>query len=1064
MPSFPFAGDVNQNESSVLSVSAAEGMRQWRQLIMIASESICHPEAVALISKDLGHIYAEGRPQPLLCHDPRDSAADQVRFESWQTRLADRRFYKGTIGANRVELLAQAYIAEVFSRLEGSPAAQSIFVNVQPLSGAAANLVVFNALLEHGDRILGLDLAHGGHLTHGSQFNFSGKTYEAHAYGIDETTRRLDYDCVRAKALEVRPKMIIGGASSYPWDFDWAALSAIAKEVNATLLADVSHLAGLIAAGLLSNPLPYADVAMFTTHKTLCGPRGAVILSTNPEIAKRIDGAVFPGMQGGPHMNSIAAIARLFELILQDGDGFRAFQQRVLDNTSFFGACLQEQGFTLEYGGTNTHMVLVDLKPFPVKGEMFLDGEIASRLLEIGGIVCNKNVLPGDPDGAHASGLRFGLPWLTQRGVTQDQLADIAKVARDVLGRVKTVTIWSPLGDKRCRGRIPPGVLETAAQETLAIAEALPYPQQPDMPEPARLNPTLGDRAIFTMSGDKVDLALEQMLTARLPLDHTPVCVGMLRADGTIIDNVVVQRLASQGRSQRWRILPHGTCAAEVRRWIENLSDGYLLFDDSDLQQKIDGPSVLQETDLDSLTPEERERLQAVSAPLPDDLTKPYFIGQRALYRNATLLAKPEYEYQAEEIPLRKTVLNRIHHDLRAKMAPFAGWEMPIEYPSGILAEHRAVRTAAGLFDVSHMAAFEVSGPKALHFLDVVTANCVSRLDPGEAQYSSLLRPNGTAIDDIYLYRLAWDRFMMVANAANAERVADWLETVNSHTISIDEEMPAKETDGPVSIRNLRDAGEASRVGLALQGPLSLRILQQLASNQAERFALKTLVTNSVVNVRLADSEVMVARTGYTGEALGFELYVHPDQAGDLWAAMLEVGTPLGALPAGLGARDSTRVEAGFPLFGHELEGDLGISMTEAGYGFITRFHVPFFIGRRPYMERAATSRRHLLRLQGRGRKTLRPGHVILSKDGRAVGEVTSFAYVHEDMTFIALACVEEDFSPEPGQNILGARIRAEKLDGVPEERSLVELVVLSRFPEDAERDAWPVRCRLGMV
>ena len=444
--------------------------------------------------------------------------------------------------------------------------------------------------------------------------------------------------------------------------------------------------------------------------------------------------------------------------------------------------------------------------------------------------------------------------------------------------------------------------------------------------------------------------------------------------------------------------------------------------------------------------------------PLPDDLTKPYFIGQRALYRNATPPAKPEYEYHAEQLPLRKTVLNRIHHDLGAKMATFAGWEMPIEYPSGILAEHRAVRTAAGLFDVSHMAVFEVSGPQALHLLEVVAANCVSRLDPGQAQYSSLLRPNGTAIDDIYVYRLAWGRFMLVANAANAERVADWLHAVNSHKISIDKDLPAKEVNGPVSIRDLRDADQASRIGLALQGPLSLRIMQQLASNQAERFALRTLVTNSAANVRLADIEVLVARTGYTGEALGFELYVHPDQAGDLWTAMLAVGTPLGALPAGLGARDSARVEAGFPLFGHELEGKLGISMTEAGYGFVTRFHVPFFIGRKPYMERAATSRRHLLRLQGCGRKTLRPGHVILNEDGKAVGEVTSFAYVHADTTFIALACVEEDFCPEPGRNILGARIRVERLDGVPEERSLVGLTVLSRFPEDTERDAWPAR------
>ncbi len=397
---------------------------------------------------------------------------------------------------------------------------------------------------------------------------------------------------------------------------------------------------------------------------------------------------------------------------------------------------------------------------------------------------------------------------------------------------------------------------------------------------------------------------------------------------------------------------------------------------------------------------------------------------------------------------MRKTPLNKLHHDLGAKMAPFGGWKMPIEYPTGILAEHRAVRTAAGLFDVSHMTAFEVSGPKALSFMEALTTNCVSRLDQGRAQYSCLLRPDGKAIDDIYVYRPGQDNFMIVANAVNAEQVASWLDAVNSHSVSIDQDMPARELEGPVTIRNLRDAGEDSRVALALQGPLSLHILQELASKRADRSALARLVRNSINAIPLAGMEVMVARTGYTGEALGYELYTHPERAGELWAAILEVGMPLGALPAGLGARDSTRIEAGFPLFGHEIEGDLGISMTEAGYGFVARFHIPFFIGRSPYMERVESSRRHLLRLRGCGRKTLRSGHVILDEEGRAAGEVTSFAYVHEDMTFIVLACVEEEFSPEPGESILGARVRAAQPGGMPEERSVVELTVLSRFQQ----------------
>jgi len=461
---FPFAGNPRKSNSVILEICEAERLRQWRKLIMIPSESICHPAAAEVLSGELANIYAEGLPNLILCHDPRESAADAARFQSWQTRLADRRFYKGTVNANRVELIARARIADVFARLEGSPEARDIHVSVQPLSGAAANLALLDALLDPGDRIMGLDLAHGGHLTHGSEFNVSGRRYEAHSYGIDEKTRRLDYAAVRERALEVRPKLIISGASSYPWDFDWAELRSIADEVGAILHADVAHLAGMIAAGLLGNPLAHAHTVMFTTHKTLCGPRGAVLMTTDPEIARKIHAAVFPGMQGGPHMNSIAAIGRLFELIQGDFENFRSFQKSTIENTAFLADCLEAEGFALEYGGTNTHMLLVDLKKLDIDGPAFLDGESASRLLEIAGIVCNRNVLPGDPDGAHASGIRLGMPWLTQRGVTRGQIREIASVIGRVLRSAKTFTIWSPTGEERCRCRVPAGALAEAAR------------------------------------------------------------------------------------------------------------------------------------------------------------------------------------------------------------------------------------------------------------------------------------------------------------------------------------------------------------------------------------------------------------------------------------------------------------------------------------------------------------------------------------------------------------------------------------------------------------------------
>ena len=495
-----------------------------------------------------------------------------------------------------------------------------------------------------------------------------------------------------------------------------------------------------------------------------------------------------------------------------------------------------------------------------------------------------------------------------------------------------------------------------------------------------------------------------------------------------------------------------------MRRWIEELSDGYLMFDEGDLQQKIDGPIAVEEFDVSQLPHESLLRLEMHSGGSAADATKPWFIGQRKLY--AALKPPPKEKYQCvpAEAPVRKTVLNAVHRRLSAKMAPFAGWEMPIQYPTGILAEHRAVRTAAGLFNVSHMSAFEVGGPHALGFLELLLANRASRLAPGEAQYSSALYPDGTHIDDLYVHRLDRERFMLVLNAANAERVMDWAAAVNSRRFAIDEEMPAKEIDAPVQLRDLRHADDESLIGLALQGPESLAVLQRLADQPSERGRLERLVPNAIATARLAGLKAMVARTGYTGERKGFEIYLHPIHAEKFWDAALTAGKPLGVLPAGLGARDSTRVEAGFPLFGHDIEGELGISMTEAGYGFVARFHQPFFIGRAPYLECARRSRRRLLRLRGQGRRTLRAGHAILDASGRAVGRVTSFAYVHEDMTFIVLACAEESFQPAPGSLVRGSRAAAGEPSSRPDERSLVELTALTRFPDDDERAAWPSR------
>lgn len=1045
---FAWPSKKSGGESQMSEIVNTETTRQWEKLILIASESICHPEAQKVLSTPLTNLYAEGQPEPPLMHDPRQASADVDRFHSWQTRFADNRFYRGCVEANRAELLAQWNIAQAFARLKDSPKAEDIHVVVQALSGAPANTAVYEALCQHGDHVLGLDLAHGGHLTHGSQYNYSGKTFKVKSYGIDPKTRVLDYNKIREMAREHKPKLIIGGASSYPWDFDWKELRSIADEVGAYLLADIAHYAGMIVAGHLRNPIPHAHVVTFTTHKSLCGPRGAVIITTYPEINQKLRNGVFPGLQGGPHIHTIAAIGRIFEIINAEYETYGQMQKQIIENAKYLAECLKNEGFALEYNGTEMHMVLVDLKKFNEhpNPKTIVDGEMASRLLEIANIVCNKNVLPGDASGGKASGIRLGMPWLTQRGITKPQIKELASIIKFVLSNIETFHVWVPAGEERCRGRVPFGLLEQAKARVLKIAEALPYPEKPKFETKKAAAPKVGDRVAYLLRGDKVRLALSQMLTCKI--EGAAVAGEMLHSDGSVIDDVVAVDLGLNGREEQFALLVHEKKAAEVAQWITELSDGYLKFDPKDLYAKVDGPTVVEPL------PQNLVAKLPKAMPKPStDLTKIYFIGEKSKYAAAKLQPLKKYEYKPEELPLMKTVLNETHKQLGGKMVPFAGWEMPVQYTAGIFPEHNAVRTAAGLFDVSHMSLFEVSGPHALSFLDTVLANTVSRLDPGQAQYTYLLGPDGVAIDDMYVYRMGREKFMCVANAANAEKDWAWFSAVNSREYIIDNSMPAKMVDGKATLRNLR---ENDYLGIALQGPLSTKLLISMAKKAEDKFRLDRISQNEFAPVNVAGIDILAARTGYTGEKIGYELYVHPSKCVALWNAILEDGKKMGVIATGLAARDSTRTEAGFPLFGHELEGHCGLSLTDAGYGYVTRFHVPFFIGREPYMKRVAESNRQVIRMTGQGRRSIRPGHVLVDAAGKMIGEISSFAYTKADFTFHALGWVKKESLPAVGSKIRAVRETADKFQAV-NESAVVDLTVLDRFPTQQERESWPV-------
>ena len=362
----------------------AEYDRQSRNIELIASENIVSEAVMAAMGSVLTNKYAEGYP--------------------------GKRYYGGCECVDEVETLAIKRVCEVFG---------AKYANVQPHSGAQANMAVYQALVQPGDTVLGMSLDNGGHLTHGSPVNQSGLLYHIVPYGVD-ANGYIDYDALRELAKKEQPKMIIAGASAYPRAIDFAKFAEIAHEVGAYLFVDMAHIAGLVAAGLHMNPLPYADVVTTTTHKTLRGPRGGVILSNNEELGKKFNKAIFPGTQGGPLMHVIASKAVCFGEALKPE--FKAYQKQVVTNAKVLADALIKQGFDLVSGGTDNHLMLVDLRKTGVTGK-----ELQHRLDEVY-ITANKNAIPNDPESPFVtSGQRIGTPAVTARGFGEPEMLRIAE-------------------------------------------------------------------------------------------------------------------------------------------------------------------------------------------------------------------------------------------------------------------------------------------------------------------------------------------------------------------------------------------------------------------------------------------------------------------------------------------------------------------------------------------------------------------------------------------------------------------------------------------------------------
>ncbi|GAC1578395.1 MAG: serine hydroxymethyltransferase [Candidatus Dormibacteria bacterium] len=391
VPGGPVPGpSLAEVDPRVAALIDAEVDRQQTKLELIASENFVSRAVLEAAGSVLTNKYAEGYP--------------------------GRRYYGGCEFVDEIEQLAIDRVKELFG---------ADHANVQPHSGAQANTAVYFAALQPGDTILGLSLPHGGHLTHGHALNFSGRYFHIEAYQVEPGTEVLDYDKLRDQALTVRPKMIVAGASAYPRTLDFAAFGSIAREAGALLFVDMAHIAGLVAAGLHPSPVPHADFVTSTTHKTLRGPRGGIILCTE-EWHKKIDSAVFPGIQGGPLEHIIAAKAVAFKEALTAD--FKAYQQRVVSNASTHATALASRGLRLVAGGTDTHLVLADVTT------VGLTGKQAETILDAAGITVNKNTIPFDQNSPMtASGIRVGTPAVTTRGMGEAEMQLVAEMVAEVL-------------------------------------------------------------------------------------------------------------------------------------------------------------------------------------------------------------------------------------------------------------------------------------------------------------------------------------------------------------------------------------------------------------------------------------------------------------------------------------------------------------------------------------------------------------------------------------------------------------------------------------------------------
>ncbi len=1040
MSDFLFRGTLADIDPSVYELTQVESERQVRKLIMIPSESQAPLAVREALSSAFQNVYAEGYPDEELRFMDESEIMDFGPRLAHYRRYSDPRFYKGVEYADIIESLARRRCAELFATNGFS--SDDIYVNVQALSGGPANNAVYHALINPGDTVMGMSLLHGGHLSHGSSVNRSGKYYNAIHYKVDPQTERIDYDQIEELARKHKPRFIIAGYSSYSWSVDWARFKEIAKSVGAYLVADIAHVAGLVVAGLFPSPLGYADVITFTTHKSLCGPRGACILTTDRALAHKIDRAVFPGEQGGPHVNVFAAMAVGFKL--NRTEQFRKLQGQIVANSIALVDRFKQHGFRIPFGGTDTHMLNIDCGSVKGPDGTGLSGDLAARILDIAGIVVNRNTIPGDTSAFDPSGIRMGTTWITQRGMKKAEMVKLADLISDLLKATTPFSMAGRQGNLR-RAKVDFTALENAKCQIRNLATGAGIDFDPPLhgyPHFYYMDNKPSDRqwAVFEIGGVRsrefLDYALASDVEGLRPGESqaTRIYTPQGEVDGTL----------SAVEDYLYRLSVPAKLSGLAAAWLRDLSDGYIAFDDDSLR-KAPGPVWVKDSSAEPV-------MKAVGDPVAD--FKPYFICIPD--GNSAGEPLPVFSWEEEEADLRRTPLFEVHKELGAKLIPFAGWEMPVWY-SSVMDEHLAVRQAAGIFDVAHMGVYQAEGPDAALFLDSVVGNDISGLNVGESCYTHLLDPDANVIDDLIVYRRGEEKFLIVVNASNDDKDWTWLNAVKNGTVLVDNQRPWSRAFGRnVILRNLRDPkeGKDMRVDIALQGPRARDVLLALGVDADTRKRIMKLTRTQLCDAVVGGFNLVVSRTGYTGERMAFELFVHPERAADLFKAVLKAGESYGVKPIGLGARDSLRTEAGLPLYGHEMGGDNNLGVGEAGFGSYVKTYKPWFVGREAFLAREKTRKGEVVRFRfaEKGVRMAHGGDPVLDKRGRVTGYVTSCAVDQEG--YLTGQAFLELKNIDPGTPLWIYQGAPDKVGKAPAELDLGDRTtlptlanVVSRFP-----------------